>query len=350
MEVSTRLVEELQTRVFCVTDRDALTPNRSVPFFTHLGALRETQPMLRFGGITNGLAIDRYADDLSRIRLDYLDVSLDGMQTEHDAIRGADTFDRTVANLRIASARRVANRLFVSTTLTRRNLHSLLKMISYLVVDEGIEWIDIGPLMAVKLREDQLRERDLAFFLNELTSRLRSLSVRHPVTVVMEICAYCASFIPGLVDSGWLVPEELRQDCYGHVYQDIPINANVKLVLRPELIPEYWRHTVRISADGYVVGGCEPLTQPDYQRFAVGNISNESFESLYKKALSPGSPFHKMMLAYDHSECRDKACFSHCLGGDSLLAHAVAGSYHRKDPNCVWDEYAYVGNRLVHAA
>jgi MoaA/NifB/PqqE/SkfB family radical SAM enzyme len=337
----TEFVKHLDTKIICVTDRDALTPNRSIPFFQHLAHLRETYTDLKFGGVTNGLAIDRYADDLETIKLDYLDVSLDGLKDEHDKMRGSGNFERTLTNIRLALKRQLAERLIIATTLTRFNDQSIINLIRYLIVEEGIQWIDVGPLMAVKMQEYQLREADAVNFLSNLFEMLKSVRVSHPVTVIFEICAYCAAFIPALIESGWLVPEQICQDIYGHLYQDIHVNDSIKITLKPELIPEYWRHNLRITADGYVVGGCEPLTQADYPRFAVGNINEDSAQHLYAKALAVGSPFYQMMLAYDYSECRDKACFTHCLGGDSLLSKAVYDTYNRKDPNCDWTEYHY---------
>jgi MoaA/NifB/PqqE/SkfB family radical SAM enzyme len=341
LSTMTEFVERLGTRIVCVTDRDALTPHRSIPFFQHLANLRETYPDLKFGGVTNGIAIDKFADDLEQIKLDYLDVSLDGVRTEHDAMRGAGNFDRTLANIRLALKRELADRLIIATTLTRFNDRSIVELIRYLIEEEGIQWIDVGPLMSVKMQEYQLNESDTVKFLSNLFDTLKSVRTEHPVTVIFEICAYCAAFIPALIESGWLVPEQICEDKYGHLYQDIQVNESIKITLKPELIPEYWRHNLRITADGYVVGGCEPLTQPDYPRFAVGNITELSATESYEKSLAIGSPFHQMMLAYDRSECRDKACFTHCLGGDSLLSKAVYDTYNLKDPNCNWHEYVY---------
>ena len=337
----TTLVEQLGTRMICLTDRDALTPKRSIPFFEHVAVLRQRYPSLKFGGVTNGLALLRYANDLQRIQLDYLDISLDGTRHEHDAFRGSGQFDRALANLRLALKHQVAERIMVAMTLTRFNDDALIRLIHQLILKEGVQWIDIGPLMAVKMQRYQLGPTDLVAFLESLSRSLEPLRLNRLVTILMELCAYCAAFLPALVDSGWLMPDQIRQDRYGHLYQHLPVNNTIKITLRPELIPEYWRHTLRITADGYVIGGCEPLTQPDYARFAIGNIQDTSIQELYAQSLAPGSPFHSMMLAYNHSPCRTKPCFAHCLGGDALLAKAVYDDYHRKDPNCTWDDYDY---------
>jgi MoaA/NifB/PqqE/SkfB family radical SAM enzyme len=294
-----------------------------------------------FGGVTNGITIDRYAEDLQEIHLDFLDISLDGPRAEHDAFRGAGAFDRTVSNLRLALDKDLARRVLVASTLTRFNSSALLHMLRDLIVDEGVQWFDIGPLMAVKMQPYQLLAGDCSDFLCALRQALEGIATRQQVTIFFELCAYCAAFLPALIDTGWLVPEQLREDAHGHIYQEIHISDSIRLVLRPELIPEYWRMSWRITADGYVIGGCEPLVHTDYRRLAVGNIKDQQFADIFRKALGRGSVFHRMMRAYDSSGCRDRQCFQHCLGGDSLLAASVLGSFELKDPNCCWKEYQY---------
>ena len=347
MATTTTLVKTLGTRMICVSDRDALTPKRSIPYFNHLAQLRRQYPNLKFGGITNGLAIHHYVHDLQQIKLDYLDISIDGPRYEHEQFRGVGKFDLVLGNLRLALKHQIAERIMVATTLTRFNDDAIIRLITQFIQEEDVQWFDVSPLMAVKMQKYQLREDDLVVFLDSLTKILAPIQPAHPVTIFVEIPAYCASFLPALVHKEWLVPERIYQDCYGHLYQDILVNDTITLTLRPELIPEYWRHTLRITADGYVIGGCESLTQKDYEQFAIANIQSESIASIYQRAILPDSPFYHMMLSYDRSYCRDKPCFTHCLGGDSLLAKAVYNSYVQKDPNCIWDEYHYSNSDLA---
>ncbi|MGG6242151.1 radical SAM protein [Nodosilinea sp. AN01ver1] len=341
METTTTMVEALGTRMVCVSDRDALTPKRSIPYFKHLAQLRQQYPNLKFGGITNGLTIHQYIDDLKRIKLDYLDISVDGSRHEHELFRGIGKFDLVLDNLRLALQHQIAERIMVAATLTRLNEDSVIRLITHFMQEEGVRWFDVSPLMAIKMQEYQLHENDLVVFLDSLTKILAPIQPAQAVTIFVEIPTYAASLLPSLVDRGWLIPEQLHQDRYGHLYQDIPINDMITLTLRPELISEYWRHTLRITADGYVIGGCESLVQKNYEQSAIGNIQSESIASIYERGIYPNSPFHQAVLSYDRSSCHDKPCFTHCLGGDSLLAKAVYSDYTQKDPNCIWNEYEY---------
>jgi MoaA/NifB/PqqE/SkfB family radical SAM enzyme len=341
MEATTKIVQSLGTRVVCVSDRDALTPKRSLPYFKHLSQLRQQYPDIKFGGITNGLAIHQYVDELRKIKLDFLDISIDGSRYEHEQMRGLGKFDLVLQNLRLALKGAIAERIMVATTLTRLNDDSVIRLITQLILDEGVQWFDVSPLMAVKMKNYQLRENDLVGFLESLTRILTPIQPPQMVTIFVEIPTYAASLLPSLIDKGWLIPSQMRQDRYGHLYQDITINDTITLTLRPELISEYWRHTLRITADGYVVGGCESLVDKDYASVAVGNIQSESIASIYQRGISKNSPFYQTMLAYDHTSCRNKPCFAHCLGGDALLSKATYDDYNRKNPNCIWEEYQY---------
>lgn len=338
-EATTTLVETWGTRMVCVADRDALAPlGRSLPYFHHLAGLRQQYADLKFGGITNGLKLPECVSDLQSIQLDYLDISIDGPQVEHDQLRGAGKFEEVLANLRLALRHEVAERIIVATTLSRLNDDATIRLITQLI-GEGVQWFDISPLMAVKMPEVQLQADDLAEFLDSLTQVLEPLRPSQSVTILLEVPAYGAAFLPSLVKRGWLKPDEICQDRYSYLYQDMLLNDKITVRLRPELIPEYWRQALRITANGYVVGGCEALTHSQFEQFAIGNICSESISDIYPRAIATSSPFHQMMLAYDRSVCRHKPCFVQCLGGDPLLAQVTYDDYTQKDPNCAWEQY-----------
>jgi len=314
MGETTTLVEQLGTRMICVADRDALTPKRSIPYFEHLAGLRQHYPDLKFGGITNGMALHQYVHDLARIRLDYLDISIDGPQHEHEQVRGAGTFDRVLTNLRLALKHQVADRVLVATTLTRHNDDATIRLILQLMREEGVQWFDISPLLPVKMQPYQLHKEDIVSFLDSLTQTLKPEPVSQPVNILMEIPTYAntAGFLPSLMERGWLVPQHLRQDRYGRLYQDIVINDRITVTLRPNVIPDYWWQNLRISADGYVVGGCEALTQADYADRAMGTIQTESITEIYPKTIAPGSPFHQGILDYAQTIASQTTCCTPC--------------------------------------
>ncbi|MEM8637397.1 MAG: hypothetical protein AAGG51_01070 [Cyanobacteria bacterium P01_G01_bin.54] len=298
INATTTLVKTLRTQIVCVADRDAFVPKRSIPYFIHLSTLRQHHPHLKFGGVTNGLTLHQYIPDLIPLQLNYLDISIDGLKAEHEQLRGIGTFKAVLTNLRQALQHQIATRIFVSTTLTQANLTSALELIPQLSQTEGVQWFNLSPLMAVKLQNQQLQPSYFAQFLDRLTQRLSPLRHHQLVNVLVDIPAYSMALLHSLLTAGWLTIEDLHQDSYGNLYQDVAINSTTTLTLRPELLQKDWWQRLRISADGDVLGGCEALTQGNYSQFALGNIQLEPITAIYARATQTSSPFHQMMSAY----------------------------------------------------
>jgi len=318
----------------CFTDRDALTPGRSEVLFDFVAGLREKYPELKFGGVTNGLNMERFLDTLRRAQPDYLDISFEGLESEHDAIRGKGAYQSALKGLRTAIRLNVASQVVVSCTLSRFNYHSLINLVKKFIKEEGVRNFDISLLIPVKMKQHHLQPEEVTNFLYALKNKLASVEVNEPVRIYFEICCYCAPVLPELIETGWLIPENIEKDPYGRLYQDIAITDMITLSLRPELIPEYWWKTLRITADGYVIGGCEPLIVKNFKDISVGNIKDESIVTIYERAISQGSIFHQMMLAYDRCVCRGRQCFRYCLGGDQLLTKVLKGEFHLFNPLC----------------
>ncbi len=294
---TTSLVQDLGTRLICVADRDALIPQRSIPYFNHLAHLRQQYPDLKFGGITNGLSLHHYLDTLPPLHLDYLDISIDGPQPIHDALRGAGTYACVLSNLRLAHQHTLAERIIVATTLTEPYWEAAITLVPHLIQTEGVQWFTLSPLFPVKLSTAQLQPNTLPAILQHLTRTLAALQPPQAVTILVEIPTYSTALLSPLIAQGWLQPTQLRQDLYGSLYQDIPLNPRITLTLRPALIPDYWWHTLRISADGYVLGGCEFLADPHYPQQAIGNIQSEPITRIYARASPPPAPCQHRLSA-----------------------------------------------------
>jgi len=89
---------------------------------------------------TNGVISERMADALSERPLGRFLVSLEGLASVHDALRGTGTFDRTVGTVRrlLAAGRKVR----VNTVLCRRNIAGLRDFLAFCRA-EGIENVSL---------------------------------------------------------------------------------------------------------------------------------------------------------------------------------------------------------------
>ncbi|HSG44752.1 MAG TPA: radical SAM protein, partial [Anaerolineales bacterium] len=94
--------------------------------FPKLVELISSQPELfSFAILTNGTFIDRaIASWLSCMKPAFIQVSLDGMQSTHDQIRGAGNFEQTITSIRNLRAEKVP--IAISFTAQRQNYREFL--------------------------------------------------------------------------------------------------------------------------------------------------------------------------------------------------------------------------------
>ena len=139
-------------------------------FSTLAYALRA--PGVRLCVVTNGTLIDRHAGALNEC-FDEIYLSLDGEREVHDSIRGAGTFDRVAANVRLLAPRR--GKLFFMTTLA----------------DETIAAAPELPLkLAEKFRPDGWIFSQLIYLSGEEIARYRSCAARLGQVEYPELAAY----------------------------------------------------------------------------------------------------------------------------------------------------------------
>ncbi len=100
---------------------------------------------IKVGLIADGPAIMQLKDDLLDSPIDWLDVSLDGMEKEHNEQRNSKTsFKQTIDFLKEAKKR--IEKLTVLICVTTINQHSIIDLIQYLNKDIGIKNIIINPV------------------------------------------------------------------------------------------------------------------------------------------------------------------------------------------------------------
>lgn len=77
---------------------------------------------------TNGLLLDRFAADVNQSCVTNLTVSVDGLASTHDAIRGIDGyFDRVLRNLALVRGKRIKLAVLISKYLVR-DVHGLIEI------------------------------------------------------------------------------------------------------------------------------------------------------------------------------------------------------------------------------
>jgi len=89
-------------------------------FLTLLEAISSQNEWFTFSILTNGTLVnDNWSKKLAKLKVKYVQVSLDGDRVKHDQIRGCGSFDKTLAAIR--SLRKEGIRVLVSFTASRSN-------------------------------------------------------------------------------------------------------------------------------------------------------------------------------------------------------------------------------------
>lgn len=115
-----------------------------------LGAIREISPRAMLGAIDNGISMGPLRERLRELRLDWIDVSLDGNEADHDRQRRrAGSFRDGLAGARWLRDNGIAPKVNILTCLTTLNRSSVIRMIADLNA-EGFKNFFITPVTVVE--------------------------------------------------------------------------------------------------------------------------------------------------------------------------------------------------------
>ncbi|WP_310452756.1 radical SAM protein [Sulfuritalea sp.] len=245
--------------------------------------MRATVPGLRFGLVTNATLMDvRKRSELAEIKPDYIDVSIDGDERVHDAIRGVGTFRKTLDNLS-ALPEDVRQRVFISFTLNRQNAQSLERLIPQLY-GLGIRHFLISPYVNLQQEgELYLRDSDLvAIVLRLLSGELVAFSgLEGARFYVKSDFTTTRGFMSSLVAAGAIDTERLLCDEYGAIFNRHDLSNDVTVYFNYYAQDPSFFNALRISHDGYF-SRCVDMFYADYALRTIGNIRRSSAKQLLR--------------------------------------------------------------------
>jgi len=134
--------------------------------------------------ITNGLLItEEIAKKLNELNLDTITVSIDGLKENHEAIRGAGTFDKTIANIKILRQYCRTAKLAARVIINSRNIGEYREIVK-LAEDLGLDLIRFTPILLLgraKENQDLLITHDqYLVFLNKIQKIKAKIEIIHP--------------------------------------------------------------------------------------------------------------------------------------------------------------------------
>lgn len=213
---------------------------------------RKISPKKRVGVITNGTLIVPHRELIEDADLTFLDISVDGLPEDHDAIRGLGAFDQVRPNLEWA-ARTLDTRFFVSLTAQKQNLPRFNEAVLHLnhlgVQNVGVSFFHPAVYNDAKLT---LSDSDYVSLFNRLHA-LSSATLERPLTVFIEVDTLCPEALLAFLHSDWFSVDRIEMDRSRVPWIDYAFPNGFRMQFKFFPIPWAGYHSVRITPEGSVL-------------------------------------------------------------------------------------------------
>lgn len=213
---------------------------------------RRIAPEKRIGVITNGTLIGPHRQLLEEADLTFLDISVDGVPEDHDAIRGQGAFAAMQPNLEWAAST-LKHRAFVSLTAQKLNLPRFNDAVLHLnnlgIQHVGVSFYHPAPYNDTSLT---LSAEDHDRFFRELRG-LVSAQLDRPLTVFVEVDTLCPEALTAFLRSDWFSLDRIEMDRSRVPWIDYAFPNGFRMQFKFFPIPWAGHHSIRITAEGSVL-------------------------------------------------------------------------------------------------
>jgi radical SAM protein with 4Fe4S-binding SPASM domain len=234
--------------------------------------------------VSNGLLLTKeLIQELNKMDLDTFWVSLDGLEENHEYLRGKGTFKRAIEAIKLLK-QEFNSKIAIRLSLSKRNINEW-KDVLKIAEDLGVDLIRYTPLLSfgrAKNEDLMISQDQYISFLKEIENIESSINVVHPnVTNSSKF---------------WVNPEEFGCHC--------------------------GKEAIWIDE----VGNCSPCIFFG-EDFNVGNITQEDYIDLWKKC--------KDISKYEGNDtCRQCGNYKRCRGGCRARVLDQNGNWNGVDPLC----------------
>jgi len=283
------VLKDLSPSNLCFAGKEPFLNRQSARLVHDTIVLRnQLQPekQTQIGVITNGTMVHRHRGLLEQAPPDYLDVSVDGLPSAHDAVRGEGAFEMLAPNLRWLS-HVFKDSLWLTHTIMATNLADLPEFVSFFNRTFGIQNFSLGIYKSLSQTDSTLAtpSDSLAAELDAALSALGDTILKTSVRVVMDIDMIHERVADLLDRRGWFT-EAATQGTFKTV-ADRQFDNGVNLQMMVAGIPVGLWHAVRITPEGFWLAAEDMIHPMRYEELAVGKLQDYDFDSrrLYEAGL-----------------------------------------------------------------
>lgn len=276
-----RLVESLNglgPELVCLSGKEVFVDSLGVSLLDKLreGRIR-AGASYRTGVITNGTLIARYRERIAAAAPSYFDISLDGLEEDHDAVRGRGAFARAWPNV-LWAAETFGDHFFVNLTMQRRNHARLLDTVRFLATS-GVRNVELGFYIPLPYTSPDLAlgNEEIDGVLGQLGD-LALLPAGTDLTVHLDLDTLTFEPMLAFLRSRWFSPEKLIEDGKGELFVNHRFPNGVALEVRLAPFPVGVSRSVRITPEGNYLAAEDTLDTRFYAGASLGNVRDFDFD------------------------------------------------------------------------
>lgn len=242
-----------------------------------LGKIHAQRPCIRTGLVTNGTLLHHHFDRIQQSGLNHMDISMEGVEADHDAIRGSGAFATVRPNVEWA-ARLLGERLFVTMTLQKQNVDRLDEAL-LAFSSMGVKSVGISPYEPLPYSDRSLTllDSDFQSFFAGL-DRLGRLALPHEMFVQVDACVLEPQALLAFMESDWFDLDSMQIDGSGFLYSKHRFDNGVTLSFRFLAWPLTLDLSTRITADGELIAVADGHQARAYAVNTLANVRDFDFD------------------------------------------------------------------------
>jgi len=281
-------VSTVDNSLICLSGKEVFLGNIGARLLSYLSEIKkQSKSLYRIGLITNGTLVHKHKENLLEAQPSYFDISVDGLESDHDAVRGHGALAKTLPNVEWA-AQTFNHNFFVSHTLQKQNYNKLKEIVSFLS-EKGVTNISCGFYRPLSYTNKSLvlSEGEI----DEIFAGLSSLSeipdLDRQTKILFDLDTIQLTALKSFIKSKWFVPKNIQKDANGEYFIEYTFGNNLSLEFRFAPYPTGVWKSVRITAEGNYLAAEDTIDTDLYSKHSIGNVRDfdYDFAALHKSAL-----------------------------------------------------------------
>lgn len=273
--------------LFCLSGKEIFLGETGSRILSYMREVKDRENAgYRIGLITNGTLIHKHTEAIKRAAPSYFDISLDGIESDHDAVRGKGAFAMVLPNLKWA-VETFGDQFFVTLTIQKQNFRRVKDAVAFLH-GLGVKNVAIGFYLPLSYTSERLAltDEDVDYVFDQL-SNLDEIRLNDRLNVCLDLDIINLQPLKAFLRSKWFALEQV-QESNGEHFVERELSNGVRLSIRFAPYPTgVWR-SMRITAEGNYLAAEDTIDTTRYAERTIGNVREfgYDFPSLQKHALA----------------------------------------------------------------